>query len=107
MIFERLIELTQRFGEVVALPRVTANVSIEQLQQRYVTNPDFATGYALYREQNQRGQVDDALNTVRHFTERPNAPAYFHFLEAECWAKKENWERAWTAWLAYRNTARK
>jgi hypothetical protein len=45
--------------------------------------------------------VDDALLTARHFSERPNSPAYFHFLEAQCWAEKQNWERAWNAWLAF------
>jgi hypothetical protein len=45
--------------------------------------------------------------TVRHFSERPGAPAYFHFLEARAWAEKQNWERAWKAWLAYRDAAKK
>ncbi len=39
--------------------------------------------------------------TVRHFTDEQNAPAYFHFLEAEAWAAKQNWERAWSAWQAF------
>jgi hypothetical protein len=45
--------------------------------------------------------LDDALLTVRHFSERPNSPAYFRFLEAKCWAEKQNWERAWNAWQAF------
>jgi hypothetical protein len=45
--------------------------------------------------------------TARHFSERANSPAYFHVLEARGWAAKENWERAWNAWLAYRNAGRK
>jgi hypothetical protein len=88
------------------MPRLNENASLEQLQNRYFTNPDnYATGYALYREQIQRGRVDDALLTARHFSERPNAPAYFHFLEARSWAGKQNWERAWNAWLAYRDAS--
>jgi hypothetical protein len=35
--------------------------------------------------------------TLRHFTELPGCPRYFHFIEAEAWAAKGNWERAWTA----------
>ena len=49
----------------------------------------------------QNGRIDDALLTARHFSERPNSPAYFHFLEAQCWAEKQNWERAWNAWQAF------
>jgi O-antigen ligase/tetratricopeptide (TPR) repeat protein len=105
--FRTAYELTQQFGEAVALPRSSANGSLEELQNRFYTNPDNATGYALFREQMQRGRADDALLTVRRINERANAPAYFHFLEAQGWAAKENWERAWQAWLAYRNSAAK
>ncbi len=106
--FRAAYELTQRFGDAVALPRSSGNETLEDLQQRYVSSPDnYGTGYALYHEQIKRGRIDDALVTVRHFSERANSPAYFRFLEAQCWAMKENWERAWNAWLAYRNAAAK
>jgi hypothetical protein len=106
--FQKAYDLTQRFGDAVAMPRIAGGGSLEELQNRYYSNPDnYAAGYALYREQLKRGHVDDALRTARHFSERPNAPAYFHVLEAQCWATKQNWERAWTAWLAYRNSAKK
>ena len=100
--FRSAYELTQRFGEAVALPRITSTSSLEELQKRFYTAPDnYAVGYALYREQMRRGRIDDALLTARHFSERPNAPAYFHFLEAQSWAAKQNWERAWNAWQAF------
>ncbi|MBA2622433.1 MAG: hypothetical protein H0U88_02265 [Chthoniobacterales bacterium] len=46
-------------------------------------------------------KMDDALITLRRCAEQPGAPAYFHFLEAEAWAAKENWERAWAAWKTF------
>ena len=107
--FRTAYELTQRYGEPVALPRAAGDLAFEELQKRYYATPDnYAVGYALYRAQKQRDLVDDALVTARHFSERPNSPVYFRFLEAECWAEKQNWERAWNAWLAYRSaTVRK
>jgi hypothetical protein len=100
--FRSAYELTQRFGEAVALPRITSTSSLQELQSRFYAAPDnYAVGYALYREQMQRGRIDDALLTARHFSERPNAPAYFHFLEAQSWAAKQNWERAWKALQAF------
>jgi O-antigen ligase len=106
--FRAAYELTQRYGEAVALPRMTSSSSLEELKKRYYAAPDnYAVGYALYREQVQGGLIDDALMTARHFSERPGSPAYFHFLEAQCWATKENWERAWSAWQAFRAAARK
>ena len=101
--FRAAYELTQLYGEPVALPRVATNFSLQDLENRFAAAPNnYGIGYELYRAQMQNGRVDDALLTARHFSERPNSPAYFHFLEAQCWAKKQNWERAWNAWQAFR-----
>ena len=98
-------ELTQRYGEPVALPRVATNFSLQDLEKRFQAAPNnYAIGYELYRAQMQNGRIDDALLTARHFSERPNSPAYFHFLEAQCWAEKQNWERAWNAWQVFQAT---
>jgi hypothetical protein len=95
-------ELTQRYGEPVALPRVATNFSLQDLEKRFAAAPNnYGIGYELYRAQIQNGRVDDALLTACHFSERPSSPAYFHFLEAQCWAEKQNWERAWNAWQAF------
>jgi hypothetical protein len=99
--FRAAYELTQRYGEPVALPRVASNSPLQDLESRFRAAPDSsAIGYELYRAQMQNGRVDEALLTARHFSERPNSPPYFHFLEAQCWAEKQNWERAWNAWQA-------
>ena len=103
--FRAAYELTQRYGEPVALPRVASNVPLQDLENRFHAAPDRpGIGYELYRAQMQNGRVDEALLTVRHFSERPNSPPYFHFLEARCWAEKQNWERAWNAWQAFQAT---
>jgi O-antigen ligase len=100
--FRAAYELTQRYGEPVALPRISSSASVQQLESRFRAAPDnYAIGYELYRAQMQGGRIDDALNTARHFSERGNSPAYFRYLEAQCWAEKQNWERAWNAWLAF------
>jgi len=50
----------------------------------------------------QSGRVDDALNTacaisvsaeIRRHTSATSKP--------QCWAEKQNWERAWKAWQAF------
>ena len=99
--FRAAYTLTQRYGDPVALPRISSSVSVQQLESRFRAAPDnYAIGYELYRAQMQSGRIDDALNTARHFSERAHSPAYFRYLEAQCWAEKQNWERAWNAWLA-------
>jgi hypothetical protein len=100
--FRPAYELTQRYGEPVALPRVATNFSLQDLEKRFQAAPDnYAIGYELCRAQMQNGRIDDALLTARHFSERRTSPAYFHFLEAQCWAEKQNWERAWNAWQLF------
>jgi O-antigen ligase len=100
--FHAAYELTQRYGEPVALPPGAGNLSLQDLQKRLHDAPyNYSIGYELYRAQMQSGQVDDALLTARHFSERSTSPAYFHFLEAQCWAEKQLWERAWNAWQEF------
>jgi O-antigen ligase len=100
--FRGAYELTQRYGEPVPLPRVATNISLQDLEERFHAAPNnYRIGYELYRAQMQNSRIDDALLTARHFSERPNSPAYFHFLEAQCWAEKRNWEHAWNTWQAF------
>jgi hypothetical protein len=107
--FRAAVELTRKFAAPPALPQIADDSSsVEQLQQDLYASPDnYAVGFALCREQMRQGKIDDALVTVRHFTGQPDCPAYFHFLEAECWTAKKNWERAWSAWLAFRSARAK
>jgi hypothetical protein len=100
--FRAAYELTQVYGEPVALPRVDTKSSVQELEKRFHAAPDnYGVGYALYRAQMQNGRVDDALMTARHFSERAGTPAYFRYLESQCWAEKGNWERAWNAWQSF------
>ena len=101
--FAEAWRVVRRYATPPVLPAEAVGVSIPDLEQKVYAKPgDVADGYALYRAQFGAGRTDDALTTVRHFTDRPGAPAYFHFLEAEAWAAKENWERAWQSWERYR-----
>jgi tetratricopeptide (TPR) repeat protein len=96
--FRAAVEMVNQFGEKPTLPATAENTSIEQLRQALHGSPDsYSLGFQLYREQMQQGLVDEALMTMRHFTELPGCPRYFHFLEAEAWAAKQDWERAWAA----------
>jgi thioredoxin-like negative regulator of GroEL len=96
--FRSAYELARRFGESPALPPAAEKTSIDQLRQALHASPDnYGIGFQLAHQQMEQGQSDEALMTLRHFTDMPGCPRYFHFLEAEAWAAKGNWERAWTA----------
>jgi O-antigen ligase len=97
--FRRAFEIVRRFGAAPAMPETAGESSLEQLRQAFHANPNnYSIGYALSREQTRENKIEEALMTLRHFTEQPSCPRYFYFLEAEAWAAKENWERAWNAW---------
>ena len=106
--FRSAFEVIRRFGETPPLPERAAGSSIDQLRQALHAMPDnYGVGYQLYREQMREGQIDEALMTARHFTELTSCPRYFHFLEAEAWTAKENWERAWKAWEKFQTAKAK
>jgi tetratricopeptide (TPR) repeat protein len=102
--FRGAYELAQRYGDTPALPRGNSSSTTDrfQLESRFRASPDnFAIGYDLYRAQKKEGRIDDALQTVRHFSERNGTPAYWKYIESELWAEKQTYDRAWTAWLKF------
>jgi O-antigen ligase/tetratricopeptide (TPR) repeat protein len=100
--FESAWQLVRRYAPPPALPKISAAGSIPELEQKVYANPgDYAAACALYRAQLDAGKTEDALATLRHVTDQPGAPAYFQYLEAEAWAGKQDWERAWRAWEKY------
>ncbi|MEO7167095.1 MAG: O-antigen ligase family protein [Chthoniobacterales bacterium] len=101
--FETAWQIVRQNAPVPALPPPGANDTIAELTPKLAANPgDYAVGYGLYRAQISAGKTDDALATVRHFTAQREVPAYFFYLQAQAWAAKQNWERAWQSWEEYR-----
>ena len=100
--FRAAYDLAQKYGEPVAMPRSSSKASLIELESQFRAAPDnYAIGYDLYRAQKQAGRTDDALQTIRHFSEHRAAPGYFRYIEAQLWAEKQNYERAWQAWVAF------
>lgn len=97
--FEAAWMLVRENARPPTFPEASSAASIPQLEKQLYANPsDYATGYALYHAQIAAGKTDEALATLRHFTARSDVPAYFYYLQAQTWAVKQNWERAWRSW---------
>ncbi len=102
--FGQAWQLVRQYAAPPALPELTGDQSIEDLEQEHIANPeDIAIGYALYQAQMKAAKIEAALDTARHFTARPEAPDYFRYLEAQAWAAEGNWERAWRCWQDYQS----
>ncbi|MFL6541876.1 MAG: O-antigen ligase family protein [Chthoniobacterales bacterium] len=101
-------ELVLRFGRRPTLPHLSTAGNASELQKTIASDPtNYAAGYALYRNYREEHRVDDALDVLRHFTALPRPPAYFYFLEAECWGERGDWERAWTAYQKFETAFRR
>jgi O-antigen ligase len=99
--FRGACELMQKYDSDAKFPPLETGQTPEQLRDRVYRADDFSAGYTLYREQMEHGQIRDALDTIRHFTNRGAVPGYFHLLEAQVWAANEKWESAWNAWKEF------
>ena len=104
--FRAAYDLTQKYGEPALMPRMNSaaksDFDLLRLESQFRASPDnYAIGYALCRAQKQAGRADDALQTVRHFSERKGSPAYWRYLESQLWAEKQNYERAWKTWESF------
>jgi hypothetical protein len=105
--FHAAYDLAQKYGEPPAMPRFSSSTNpggldLMRLESQFRASPDsYAIGYDLYRAQKQAGRTDDALQAVRHFSERKDTPAYWKYLEAQLWAEKQNYDRAWKAWESF------
>ena len=100
--FAGAYEMARQFGARPALPRTIGGNSIDQLQRNLFANPaNYDVAFALYHQQTEEGRAEDALMTLRKITEQSGCPPYFHYLEAEAWAAKSSWDRAWAAWQKY------
>ena len=78
--------------------------SLARLQRAEGAADDAALALALYRAQHAAGQSVEALMTLHRVSNRPDAPAYFSYLEAQLAMETGQWKTAWEAWERYLTT---
>ena len=84
------------------LPAPAAETPRSKLERTFFYHPeDFQNGLALYFSQKKSGETDAALATVGALQKIAERPAYVAWLEAELWAEKGEWEKAWRAWQQF------
>jgi hypothetical protein len=93
--------LMQQFGSDAVFPPLETGQSLQDLKARAREGNNFNAGFSLCRQQLDRGEIEDALATARYFVANTQAPAYFHLLEAQALAAKQNWQESWKAWVAF------
>ncbi len=100
--YEAAYEVVRKFAARPSLPAPEAEPARNALERKFFYHPeDFPNGLALYFLQQKLGETDAALTTLRALKKIPEHPAYVSWLEAELWAEKGDWEKAWNAWREF------
>jgi O-antigen ligase len=100
--FQNAWQTIIRYAPAPLVPKLTSDRSLPDLTTTfYERDDDVAAGMTLYFAQTQRGQVSDALATLRVLEKIKSCPPYVFYLEAQLWASRQEWETAWDAWWNY------
>ncbi len=99
--FQSAFELARQHHPAPTLPPSSSR-PIAELEKDFIRNKsDIAAGYALYSAQRSSKDLDEALATVHQLTDLRDCPAYLYYLQAEMFAEKSAWEKAWQAWTKF------
>jgi O-antigen ligase len=100
--FERAWQFVRRYGPVPVLPQIVSGKSLAELERGFHFHPeDLQEGLAFFTALRQQRQLDEALATLQAVDRLPGRPDYVPWLEAELWAEKREWAKAWEAWQRY------
>ena len=93
--YQQAYELAIKNATQPALPKSLKQGTSEELLRAVLFEKDFVAGYALYYRYLTEGKPEEALKTIRTFTDSSSCPKYFHYLAALREAEVFEWERAW------------
>ena len=100
--YEAAYGIVRKFAASPSIPAPGAESPRNALERKFFYHPeDFQNGLALYFSQQKLGETDAALTTLRALKKIPEHPAYVSRLEADLWAEKGDWEKAWNAWQQF------
>jgi tetratricopeptide (TPR) repeat protein/O-antigen ligase len=91
----------------VSLPEILPNESTESLGTRFRVAGGETDGLRLARVEAAHGQVDDALAIIAVLSSRSRPSPLVRYVEAELWARKQDWPKAWRAMWQYVEEAKR
>lgn len=93
-------EALMRFANT-QVSNASPNEPLDSLAIRFRISGSENDGLSLAQAEAVRGQVDDALAIITVLASRPNPSPLVNYVEAQLWAQKENWPKAWQAMSRY------
>lgn len=96
--YRRAYETAQQFSPQPELPQSGSPQPLDKARARFLVNrTNLDAGLDVYFAQIREGDIDNALGTVRELVALPNSPKYLSYFEAQLWAQRKDWQRAWQA----------
>ncbi len=100
--YRQAYETVVRFSSRPRFAKTDPAESIESLGRRFKISGNIENdGLPIALAQANAGDLDNALATLKVLSVMPGAPRSLHFVEAEIWARKGEWKKAWQAILKY------
>ena len=105
--YEAAYAIVRKFAVRPSIPAPDSERPRSELERKFFYHPeDFQNSLALYFSQQKAGETDAALATIRALKKLAGHPAYVSCLEADLWAEKGEWEKAWHAWQEFTTASR-
>lgn len=105
--FKKACDTVKEFASMPPTPSIESRESIVELERTfYVKSKDLVNGLALLYAQMKEEKVEDSLATINVLKDMKSPPRYLFALEFDLEAKRNEWEKAWIAWLAYESAPR-
>lgn len=105
--YRQAYETLRQFTPAPSVPQVTSGEPSSVLQSRFKVKPAVDDGLALYSAQVKEGKIDSALATLESLLRLEGSPKYLLYMEAELWAEKGEWQKAWKALERFTAPARR
>jgi tetratricopeptide (TPR) repeat protein len=100
--FKKAYETVKESASMPNIPLIDSGESVPQLERAfYLKSKDLVNGLTLLHAQIREGKLDDAAATIGVLKEATSPPVYLFALEFDLQAKRQNWRKAWSAWLDY------
>jgi|GEM_PF-1359736 len=95
-------EIAEHYVSPPHIPNSNTEEAVTVLRPRFRLDPtNFNLGLALYFAQIREGRADEGLTTLQSLIALRGSPKYLRYMEAQLWARKGDWEKAWNALRAY------
>jgi tetratricopeptide (TPR) repeat protein len=106
--FKSAYETVREFASMPNIPLIDSRESVPELERAfYLKSKDLVNGLTLLHAQIREGKLDDAATTIGALKQATTPPAYLLALEFDLQARRQEWQSAWHAWLAYESASQK